>query len=1397
MNTSRCIPRGGVRSLISAVAACWLIAAGTAEAQWSENFDGYAAGSQMHGQGGWAGWDNAPAAGALVSSAQAYSAPNSVAITGGSDLVHQYSGYTSGVWVYRARQYIPSSLTAGSTYFILLNRYAPSGANNSWSIQTVFDLAANTFHDENGTSSTNAIVRNTWVELAYEIDLTHNTVKCFYNNVLFATHAWQSGGVNAIGAVDLYANNVGPVYYDNLSLKPATVVVNTADNSDFSAGKTNLYYAITNCESGDTIAFNIPGPGPHFLQVPAGGLPLIYKKHNLTIDGYTQPGATPNSNPITAANNAVLKIVIDGRNGNGRNMDASTYDGTLAASDPPINNTSMSLERTGYGSTEWGLLGIYRSRNVTVKGLAFLGDDLTTANSVYCIAFEHDYGLNTAVLDPLAYDDGSDRNGHVAGCWFGVNPTNQTADGVVKTASGIAFFRHRDVGTGGTRPELPNEGLVVGVAPGSTNPRSQFNVFAGVGYSLAGEAIRTRVSGNFFGVLPDGVTPYDLSLRNPTFFADVGCLFEIGRYSDTQPIIIGTDGDGVNDADEGNLLGPVGDAAGNTAISLYGTSNKPYIIAGNTFGIGVDGTRWTNAAYFVSSIGINGGTHVQIGSDFDGVSDALEANRIYNNWPITLYPLPPLGNIPFIRVDSSPAPTADAWISVRGNVMVNNGLAPYPWADGSGTRVAAFVAYSAPYLDTTVTFPAIAPLPTLDATNSIFPRLKGTFPVGIAPYTNVTIDVYQLDPEGWANGKSIAGAGSWFAEGFTDSFSFTNGFPQGAKYLGSYPVSNTGSFDVDVTGKDLGPGFVTVAANYSADRVGTHRGRTFTGNFANPIAIIPAGASSVGLAQIVPDVAVWYNTAGYVTNGPVNPAAQLGDNGNWEPYTSVSGDSTFLVAFGTFATDAVNQNFIVVKQPATGGAAKIGYEFFDDSGTPFTGTINLSRVNGNPPRVAADKRYGAAIFITAAETSIGQLAPFQTVSRWSASNPMYSSTNRYVTEQLFTLNPLTLAQTPVTNAWDYVYGPYPATAFGAGADATQNARTGGRPEFLDNGNIVIMIDDKTAFLPGSDGEGTTFAIIKPDGTIVKGPTLVDINDIWDNMAAYRGGFAIRVHNLLYFFDNDGNVRSSIDINASSGLSFGTGRGDASRIGSDIRSHYVYLAGQSPEGGQKPYPVFVAIWDARTGNFVTQAAVCDVDTVAGALTDRVSVGVDALDRFCVAFSYQPTANFAKRQVAARVMAFDGANISYLTPTFFPFVNHESNPNNVLGIETYHPNVSMTPRQILIAAKGTFNGANNPALGPDTVGSETKLYTVLSHPAPVAPVQPTMTVTRSGNNAIVSWQADAGLFVLQATPTLSPAAWTDVAPQPPIVRVGSGDANDKYQMTVPIGSGNVFGRLVRRW
>jgi hypothetical protein len=92
------------------------------------------------------------------------------------------------------------------------------------------------------------------------------------------------------------------------SLDAATfTVTNTADS-----GPGSFRNAITLANStpgADTIAFNISGAGVHTIT-PATPLPTITEA--VTIDGYTQPGASANTNPTTKGLNTVLKIELSG-----------------------------------------------------------------------------------------------------------------------------------------------------------------------------------------------------------------------------------------------------------------------------------------------------------------------------------------------------------------------------------------------------------------------------------------------------------------------------------------------------------------------------------------------------------------------------------------------------------------------------------------------------------------------------------------------------------------------------------------------------------------------------------------------------------------------------------------------------------------------------------------------------------------------------------------------------------------------------------------------------------------------------------------------------------------------------------------------------------------------------
>jgi hypothetical protein len=187
---------------------------------WSEDFDSYPPGQNLHGVGGWKGWANDPGATAYTTDVESHSAPNSVDIATTSDLVHEYAGYTTGTWYYTAWQYVPNDFS-GESYFILLNQYDDGGATNNWSIQVHFDSATGQVIADYGLQ-TLPLIQGQWVEIRVEIDLDIDWQQFYYDDQLLYEGSWtegvSGGGILNIGAVDLFANGASSVYYDDLSL---------------------------------------------------------------------------------------------------------------------------------------------------------------------------------------------------------------------------------------------------------------------------------------------------------------------------------------------------------------------------------------------------------------------------------------------------------------------------------------------------------------------------------------------------------------------------------------------------------------------------------------------------------------------------------------------------------------------------------------------------------------------------------------------------------------------------------------------------------------------------------------------------------------------------------------------------------------------------------------------------------------------------------------------------------------------------------------------------------------------------------------------------------------------------------------------------------------------------
>ena len=136
------------------------------------------------------------------------------------------------------------------------------------------------------------------------------------------------------------------------------VVTNTADSGPGSLRQAILNAnAIANEGGADLISFNIPGAGVHTIQ-PASPLPTI--TDGVFIDGYTQPGASPNT--LSSGDNAVLKIELDG-------SAAGSSDGlSLQASDSTVR---------GLVINRFAVAGIVvQGSNNTVAG-NFIGTDPT------------------------------------------------------------------------------------------------------------------------------------------------------------------------------------------------------------------------------------------------------------------------------------------------------------------------------------------------------------------------------------------------------------------------------------------------------------------------------------------------------------------------------------------------------------------------------------------------------------------------------------------------------------------------------------------------------------------------------------------------------------------------------------------------------------------------------------------------------------------------------------------------------------------------------------------------------------------------------------------------------------------------------------------------------------
>jgi hypothetical protein len=144
-------------------------------------------------------------------------------------------------------------------------------------------------------------------------------------------------------------------------------VVNTND-----AGVGSLRQAILDANANpgaDTIAFNITGSG---VQTISPSTPLDTITDAVTIDGYTQPGSSVNTNPPNQGTNAVLRIELDATH--------SASNGALRIQGPSNSNVTIRglvINRGAVGA----ILILGQGSNFVVEG-CFIGTDPTGLTSI-------------------------------------------------------------------------------------------------------------------------------------------------------------------------------------------------------------------------------------------------------------------------------------------------------------------------------------------------------------------------------------------------------------------------------------------------------------------------------------------------------------------------------------------------------------------------------------------------------------------------------------------------------------------------------------------------------------------------------------------------------------------------------------------------------------------------------------------------------------------------------------------------------------------------------------------------------------------------------------------------------------------------------------------------------
>ncbi len=358
-----------------------------------------------------------------------------------------------------------------------------------------------------------------------------------------------------------------------VTLREAINSINTGANVNADVAAVGSY------GSSDTIAFTIAGAGVHTIAVAA--LPGITKP--VKIDGYTQPGAQPNSNGPTQGTNALLKIeltmssgslalaagnstvqglVINGVAGTiyllngGGNTIAGNFLGTNAVGTTATPHAGINVD---------DIIAASSSPNNTIGGSAPAARNLVSGTSD--LAFQN--------VGILLVSTGNVVQGNLIG-------TNAAGSAAIPNDIGIEIFADNNV-IGGTTTAVRN------VISGN---RLQ---------GLEVDSLNNQIEGNYVGTDASGAQ----ALANGNFGIAVG---------GANNTIGGTA------AGAGNLIS--GNGTVGVAVTSGSTGNK---VQGNRIGTDASGTQ-AICGHSMAGVEVGGGGNV-IGGAQAGAANIIAFNK--------------------------------------------------------------------------------------------------------------------------------------------------------------------------------------------------------------------------------------------------------------------------------------------------------------------------------------------------------------------------------------------------------------------------------------------------------------------------------------------------------------------------------------------------------------------------------------------------------------------------------------------------------------------------------------------------------------------------------------------------------------------------------------------------